>query len=76
MAFITTIPSKNPEAARYQHLNYEEVIAKRLGVMDLTAILLCQDHGLPIRVFNMNKPGALRRIVLGEDIGTMITANE
>lgn len=68
-------PIKNPEAERYQHLSYDEVVARRLGVMDLTAILLCQDHGLPLRVFNMNKPGALRRIMLGEDIGTMIKAS-
>ena len=65
-------PIKNPEAERYQSLSYEEVISKRLGIMDLTAILLCQDHGLPLRVFNMNKSGALKRIVLGEDIGTLI----
>lgn len=69
-------PIKNPKAERYQHLSYDEVISKRLGVMDLTAILLCQDHGLPLRVFNMNKQGALRRIVLGEDIGTLIKASE
>lgn len=69
-------PIKNPKAERYQHLNYDEVISKRLGVMDLTAILLCQDHGLPLRVFNMNKQGALRRIMLGEDIGTLIRAHE
>lgn len=65
-------PIKNPEAERYQHLSYDEVISKRLGVMDLTAILLCQDQGLPLRVFNMNKQGALKRIMLGEDIGTLI----
>lgn len=69
-------PIKNPEAERYQHLSYDEVILKRLGVMDLTAILLCQDHGLPLRVFNMNKQGALRRIMLGENIGTLIQAAE
>lgn len=69
-------PIKNPKAERYQHLTYDEVIIKRLGVMDLTAILLCQDHGLPLRVFNMNKQGALKRIMLGEDIGTLIQAAE
>lgn len=69
-------PIKNPKAERYEQLNYEEVITKRLGVMDLTAILLCQDHGLPLRVFNMNKQGALKRIMLGEDIGTLIKAFE
>lgn len=67
-------PIKNPKAERYQNLNYEEVIAKRLGVMDLTAILLCQDHNLPIRVFNMNRQGALRHIMLGDDVGTIIKA--
>lgn len=69
-------PVKNPKAERYTTLSYDEVIAKRLKVMDLTAILLCQDHGLPLRVFNMNKQGALKRIMLGEDIGTTINAVE
>lgn len=69
-------PIKNPEAERFQQLTYDEVISNRLGVMDLSAILLCQDHSLKLRVFNMNKQGALRQIVLGEDIGTLIQANE
>lgn len=69
-------PIKNPNAERYHTLSYEEVITKRLGVMDLTAILLCQDHGLPLRVFNMNKQGALKRIVMGEDVGTLIRDRE
>lgn len=69
-------PIKNPKAERYQTLSYDEVISRRLGVMDLTAILLCQDHGLPLRVFNMNKQGALKRIMLGEDIGTLIQTQE
>ena len=65
-------PIKNPKAERYESLSYDEVISKRLAVMDLTAILLCQDHHLPLRVFNMHKQGALKRIMLGEDIGTLI----
>lgn len=65
-------PIKNPSAEQFDQLSYEEVITRRLGVMDLTAILLCQDHGLPLRVFNMNKSGALKRIVLGEEVGTLI----
>lgn len=65
-------PIKNPNAERYSQLSYDEVVTKRLGVMDLTAILLCQDHNLPLRVFNMNKTGALKRIVMGEDVGTLI----
>lgn len=67
-------PIKNQEAQRYHQLTYDEVIEKRLGVMDLNAILLCQDHNLPLRVFNMNKQGALRGIMLGENIGTLIKA--
>ena|SRR3990167_3096797 len=69
---FTDDPIKNPKAERYLRLTYDEVLEKRLGVMDLTAILLCQDHNLPLRVFNMNKPGALQRIMLGEQIGTYI----
>lgn len=69
-------PIKNPKAERYERLNYEEVISRRLGVMDLTAILLCQEHDLPLRVFNMNKQGALKRIMLGENIGTLIQSSE
>ncbi|OGT38858.1 MAG: UMP kinase [Gammaproteobacteria bacterium RIFCSPHIGHO2_12_FULL_38_14] len=69
-------PIKNPKAKRFHYLTYEEVISRRLGVMDLTAILLCQDHDLPLRVFNMNKQGALRQIMLGEDVGTLIKASE
>ncbi len=68
----TDDPIKNPKAERYQTLTYDEVVVKRLGVMDLTAILLCQDHNLPLRVFNMNRPGGLKRIMLGEDFGTLI----
>ena len=69
-------PIKNPNAERYSRLSYDEVISQRLGVMDLTAILLCQEQGLPLRVFNMNKPGALKKIVLGEDVGTLIQDEE
>ncbi len=65
-------PIKNPKAKRYTSLTYDEVLEQRLGVMDLNAILLCRDNGLPLRVFNMNKQGALQRIVLGEDVGTLI----
>lgn len=69
-------PIKNPNAERYARLSYNEVISRRLGVMDLTAILLCQEQDLPLRVFNMNKVGALKRIVLGEDVGTLIQSED
>jgi uridylate kinase len=65
-------PIKNPQAERFHNLTYDQVLEKRLGVMDLNAILLCKDHHLPLRVFNMSKPNALQRIVLGDDIGTLI----
>jgi uridylate kinase len=53
-------------------LTYDEVLDKKLGVMDLTAICLCRDHNMPVRVFNMNKPGALVKIVVGDCEGTLI----
>lgn len=69
-------PIKNPKAERYTALTYAKVIEQRLGVMDLNAILLCQEHQLPLRVFNMNKQDALQRIVLGEEVGTLIQDGE
>jgi len=65
-------PIKNPAAERFQHLTYSEVIERRLRVMDMTAVLLAQEHSLPMRVFNMNRNGALQRIMLGDAIGTLI----
>ncbi|MAM89148.1 UMP kinase [Allohahella sp. A8] len=65
-------PMQYPDAKKYDRLTYDEVLDKKLGVMDLTAICLCRDHGMPVRVFNMNKAGALTKIVLGEDEGTLI----
>lgn len=65
-------PIKNPMAERFQHLTYTEVIERRLRVMDLTAVLLAQEHSLPMRVFNMNRNGALQRIMLGDAIGTLV----
>lgn len=65
-------PNKDPSATRYTSISYDEVLAKKLGVMDLTAICLCQDHNMPLRVFKMDKPGALHNIVKGADEGTLI----
>lgn len=69
-------PIKNPKAKRYETLTYDEVLEQRLGVMDLNAILLCRDNALPVRVFNMNKQDALQRIVLGDDVGTLVKSGE
>jgi len=68
----TADPVKDPSATRYSHLTFDEVLAKKLGVMDLTAIVLCRDHNMPLRVFDMNKPGALMSIMQGEDEGTLV----
>ncbi len=65
-------PVKNPDAVKYDTLSYDEVLDKKLGVMDLTAICLCRDHSMPVRVFEMEKPGALVNIVVGGDEGTLI----
>jgi len=66
-------PVTNPGARRYDRLTYDQVLDRRLGVMDQTAIVLCRDHGLPLRVMNLNEPGALVRIARGEDVGTLVT---
>ena len=65
-------PVKNPNAVRYDYLTFDEVLDKKLGVMDLTAICLCRDHGMPLTVFNMNKSGALLNLMVGESEGTLI----
>ncbi|KXF81030.1 UMP kinase [Enterovibrio coralii] len=68
----TDDPAKNPDAELYSNLTYQDVLEKELKVMDLAAFTLARDHKMPIRVFNMNKPGALRRVVMGEQEGTLI----
>jgi uridylate kinase len=68
----TADPLKNPDAVRFERLGYDEVLERKLGVMDLTAICLCRDHRLPLRVFAMDKPGALLSIVMGGDEGTLV----
>ncbi|MFM8569774.1 MAG: UMP kinase [Candidatus Kapaibacterium sp.] len=66
-------PEKNQEAKRFSRLSYTDVIERKLGVMDMTAITLCQENRLPILVFDMNTPGNLRRLVMGEDVATMVS---
>lgn len=65
-------PMKDPDATKYEHLSYDEVLDKKLEVMDLTAICLCRDHDMPLRVFAMEKTGALLSIINGGDEGTLI----
>ena len=68
----TADPKKDPAATRYERLSYDEVLDKKLAVMDLTAICLCREHNMPLRVFQMNKAGALLNIVMGGNEGTLI----
>jgi uridylate kinase len=68
----TDDPVKNPKAERYSTLSYDKVLTDRLGVMDATAIVMCRDNGLPLRVFNLFNAGDLIRIVDGEDVGTLV----
>lgn len=65
-------PMKDPNAERFDSLTYDQVLDLKLGVMDLTAICLIRDHRMPLRVFNMNKPGALLNAVVGSAEGTLI----
>ncbi len=66
-------PEKNPAAIRFPEITYMDVLKKNLNVMDMTAITLCRENKLPILVFNMNTPGNLKRLMMGEEIGTTVT---
>ncbi len=65
-------PNKDPNATRYTSLTFDEAMAKNLQVMDATAFALCRDQKLPVKVFSIFKPGALRKVVLGGDEGTLV----
>ena len=68
-------PMKNPNATRYEFLTYKEVLTEGLEVMDSTAICLCQEQGMPLQIFDMFSQDALKRIVRGERVGTIVGAN-
>ena len=68
----TADPEKDPTAERYEKITFSEVYEKGLNVMDLTAFTLCNENKLPIIVFDMNKPGNLKRVILGEPVGTLV----
>ena len=72
----TADPMLDPTAELYDHLTYDEVLDKKLGVMDLTAICLCREHSMPLRVFRMSKQGALLNLVVGGSEGTLIEEGE
>lgn len=69
----TADPKKDPTAKRYDKLNFEKVLTDRLAVMDATAIVMCRENDMPLRVFDLTVPGELLRIVRGEDVGTLVT---
>ncbi len=66
-------PHKNPNAKKYARINYDEAINRKLAVMDTTALVLCRDNNIPLRVFNLFNVGDLTRVVQGENIGTVVT---
>lgn len=65
-------PAVNSSAVKYSTVSFQEVLEKNLRVMDLTAITLCKENSMPIRVFNINKEGEMKRVVLGEPVGTTV----
>ena len=70
----TADPKKDPTATRYTSISFDDAISQNLGIMDATAFALCRDQKLPIKVFSIFKPGALLRVVMGEDEGTLVYA--
>lgn len=67
-------PALNPDAKLYKQLTYDQVLGDKLSVMDATAIVMCRDNKIPLRVFNMFNQGDLKRIALGEDVGTSVVS--
>jgi uridylate kinase len=65
-------PVKNNDATRYETLNYDDVIERKLGVMDTTAVVLCRENKIPLRILDMTKPGVLLRVAMGENEGTLV----
>lgn len=66
-------PLKNPEAKRFTHITYSDALARRLQVMDSTAFSLCMDNHMPIIIFDMNHPDNIRRAIVGEEVGTLVS---
>lgn len=69
----TADPKKDPTATRYDRLTFNEALQKRLGIMDMTALAMCQEQGIPVLVFDFKKNGNIRRVIQGADIGTLVT---
>ncbi|MEG1572143.1 MAG: UMP kinase [Bacteroidales bacterium] len=69
----TADPEKDPSATKYQHLSFDEAYQKKLQIMDLTAFTLCRENKIPIYVFDMNTKGNLQKVIIGEEIGTLVS---
>jgi uridylate kinase len=67
-------PVKHADAKRYETISFDEVLDKRLGVMDAASIVMCRDQNLTVRVFSIHKPGNLMRVCLGENVGTLVSS--
>ncbi|HMP91617.1 MAG TPA: UMP kinase, partial [Phnomibacter sp.] len=68
----TADPEKDPNATRYTEISFQECISQNLKVMDMTAFTLCMENSLPILVFDMNTPGNLMKVIVGEKVGTLV----
>ena len=68
-------PMKYDDAVKYETVSFDEAVQKRLGVMDTTAIVMCRENNLPVKVFNMNNSGDLMRLIMGENIGTTVKSS-
>jgi len=66
-------PKFNPDAKRYEHISFDQVLQEKLAVMDATAIALCRDYKMPLRIYNMTRHGDLKRLMYGESLGTLVT---
>ncbi|MFW2388478.1 MAG: UMP kinase [Polyangiales bacterium] len=67
-------PVKHDDAKMVQRMSYDQFLMERVGVMDATAVALCRDNDLPVRVFKLTEPGNIKRVVMGEDVGSLVTA--
>lgn len=67
-------PVSDATAVKYDEITYMEILGKGLKIMDLTAVSLCKDNNLPMVIFNMNRPGNIKRVVMGEKVGSLVTA--
>ncbi len=75
-AIYSRDPVEYPDAKRFRRISYDRFLADRIGVMDSTAVTLCRENRLPIRVFELGKRGNIKRVVMGEDVGTLVSESE